>query len=285
LELAEGRDILAWLPPRPADSHKGDFGRLAVIAGSRGKAGAAVLTARGALRAGAGLVTVFCPASVESVVVSSLPEAMTRGLPEEDGALAPAALPLLLEALGNFDAAVAGPGLGTARGTVRVVEALAATRPSLVLDADALNAFAGGALAALAPEIPDAPDSSPGRSGAPAPDDGRQSAGGSPGGRDEAVPDDRGDRASQGAGLDRRPVRPRDGESDRHAPDGHGRVGRLSPARPARCSRRIARGAGGGRGVPSRSAGESLSRSLGDAGLLARARGRAAAPRAALRAP
>ena len=142
LELAGGRDVLAWLPPRPADSHKGDFGRLAVIAGSRGKAGAAVLTARGALRAGAGLVTVFCPASVESVIVASLPEAMTRGLPEEDGALAPAALPPLLEALGDFDAAVGGPGLGTARGTVRVIEGLAAAGLPLVLDADALNAFA-----------------------------------------------------------------------------------------------------------------------------------------------
>jgi NAD(P)H-hydrate epimerase len=145
LELAEGRDILAWLPARPADSHKGDFGRLAVIAGSRGKVGAAVLTARGALRAGAGLVTVFCPASLDSTVVAALPEAMTRGLPEEDGALAEAAAGPLLEALPDFDAAVAGPGLGTARGTVRVVEELAAFGRPLVLDADALNAFAGRA--------------------------------------------------------------------------------------------------------------------------------------------
>jgi ADP-dependent NAD(P)H-hydrate dehydratase / NAD(P)H-hydrate epimerase len=145
LGLAESRDILAWLPPRPADSHKGNFGRVAVIAGSSGKAGAAVLAARGALRAGAGLVTVFCPASIESVIVASLPEAMTRGLPEEDGALAPAALPPLFEALEDFDAAVAGPGLGTARGTVRVVEELAAAGCPLVFDADALNAFAGRA--------------------------------------------------------------------------------------------------------------------------------------------
>jgi len=145
LALAEARDISAWLPARPADSHKGDFGRLAVIAGSRGKAGAAVLTARGALRAGAGLVTVFCPASIEPVVVASLPEAMTRGLPEEDGALARAASSALREALESFDAAVAGPGLGTGRGTVRVVEELLAAECPLVFDADALNAFAGRA--------------------------------------------------------------------------------------------------------------------------------------------
>lgn len=145
LALAESRDIRAWLLDRAADSHKGDFGRLAVIAGSRGKAGAAVLTARGALRAGAGLVTVFCPASLESLVVSGLPEAMTRGLPERDGALAAEAADPLLEALEGFDAAVAGPGLGTARETVRVVERLLAVECPLVLDADALNAFAGRA--------------------------------------------------------------------------------------------------------------------------------------------
>ena len=143
--LVEARDVRAWLPARPGDSHKGTFGRLAVVAGSRGKAGAAVLTARGALRAGAGLVTVFCPASIESSIVANLPEAMTHGLPEEDGALAGAASDPLLHALEGFDAVVAGPGLGLARGTVRVVEAMMAARCPLVLDADALNAFAGRA--------------------------------------------------------------------------------------------------------------------------------------------
>ncbi len=143
LSLAEARDVRASLPSRLSDSHKGDFGRLAVIAGSRGKAGAAVLTARGALRAGAGLVTVFCPASIESLVVSTLPEAMTRGLAEEDGALASGASGPLLEALEDFDAAVAGPGLGTARGTVRVIEKLIGAACPFVFDADALNAFAG----------------------------------------------------------------------------------------------------------------------------------------------
>ena len=143
LGLTEARDIRDWLPDRPADSHKGDFGRLAVIAGSRGKVGAAILTAQGALRAGAGLVTVFCPASLESLVVSGLPEAMTRGLPESDGALAAEAAEPLLEALDGFDAAVAGPGLGTAHGAHRVVEALIGAGCPLVLDADALNVLAG----------------------------------------------------------------------------------------------------------------------------------------------
>jgi len=143
LAVAEPRDLRAWLPPRPGDSHKADFGRLAVLAGSRGKAGAAVLTARGALRAGAGLVTVFCPASIEPIVVSALPEAMTRAMPEENGALASSAGEELLEALRGFDAVVAGPGLGTAPGTVEVLERLLEAPYSVVCDADALNAFAG----------------------------------------------------------------------------------------------------------------------------------------------
>lgn len=147
LAVAELRDLRAWLPARYGDSHKADFGRLAVVAGSRGKAGAAVLTARGALRAGAGLVTVFCPASIEAVIVSALPEAMTRALPEEDGALSAGASEELVAALRGFDAAVAGPGMGTARGTVAVLRGLLAARLPIACDADALNAFAGRARA------------------------------------------------------------------------------------------------------------------------------------------
>ena len=143
LRLAEAADVLRLLPPRPPESHKGDFGRLAVVAGSRGKAGAAILTARGALRAGAGLVTVFCPESLEPAVVGALPESMTRGLPEEHGAISARAAGEALEALRGFDAAVLGPGLGTARGTVRFVKALLTAGLPLVCDADALNAFAG----------------------------------------------------------------------------------------------------------------------------------------------
>ena len=143
VRVAERSDVAALLPPRPLDSNKGDFGRLAVVAGSRGKAGASVLAARGALRAGAGLVTVFCPESVEMVPVSALPEAMTRGLPDSRGALDASAAAPLESGLRGFDAAVAGPGLSTAPGVRAVLRALLATKLPLVLDADALNSFAG----------------------------------------------------------------------------------------------------------------------------------------------
>ncbi|HTO74473.1 MAG TPA: NAD(P)H-hydrate dehydratase [Thermoanaerobaculia bacterium] len=153
--LTESADVAAAIPRRRADSHKGDFGRLAVIAGSRGKAGAAILAARGALRAGAGLVTVFCPAALEAEIVGALPEAMTLGLPEEGGAIAASAWPAAASALRAFDAAVAGPGLSTARGAVGFLDHLRRWPRPLVLDADALNAFAGRprAFATRAPRV------------------------------------------------------------------------------------------------------------------------------------
>jgi NAD(P)H-hydrate epimerase len=144
--LAEPSDARSLLPARPLESHKVDFGRLAIVAGSRGKAGAAVLAARGALRAGAGLVTVFCGESLEGLVVGALPEAMTSGLPEVNGALAARGARALLDALSGFDAAVIGPGLGASSETIRFLEAvLGAARLPVLADADALNAFSGRA--------------------------------------------------------------------------------------------------------------------------------------------
>ncbi|MCA1580370.1 MAG: NAD(P)H-hydrate dehydratase [Acidobacteria bacterium] len=143
VRLVERGDVARLLPARPLDSNKADFGRLAIIAGSRGKAGAAILAARGALRAGAGLVTIFCPESIESIAVSGIPEAMTRGLPERAGVLAPEAAPLLAEALGGFDAAVAGPGLSGGEGVRASLNAVLRLRMRLVCDADALNALSG----------------------------------------------------------------------------------------------------------------------------------------------
>lgn len=144
LGQVEPDDVRVCLPPRLLDAHKGDFGRLAVIAGSRGKAGAAILCARAALRAGAGLVTVFCPESLEPIVVGDLPEAMTHGLEEKRGGLAVKAGLAAVEALEGFDAAVVGPGLGVAAWTVEAIEAIARKAAvALVCDADFLNALAG----------------------------------------------------------------------------------------------------------------------------------------------
>jgi len=147
--MTEPSDVRRLLPPRPSDSNKGDFGRLAIVAGSTGKSGAAVLAARGAIRGGAGLVTVFCPGSVQPVAAAVLPEAMSHALPDRGGALSGEAAGELVRALnaGPFDAAVVGPGLSTAPGVVESLKSLLATRLPLVLDADALNGFPKNAAA------------------------------------------------------------------------------------------------------------------------------------------
>ena len=142
LGWTEEADVLALLPPRKVEANKGNFGRLAILAGSRGKAGAAVLAARGALRAGAGLVTVLCAESIAGALWTALPEAMTQPLPEEDGAIAASAAAEISRALRGFDAAVVGPGLTTSPGAAAAVEAALRASIPLVADADALNAFA-----------------------------------------------------------------------------------------------------------------------------------------------
>jgi NAD(P)H-hydrate epimerase len=136
---------LRRLLPRDPSGHKGTYGHVLVVAGAPGTAGAAALAALGALRGGAGLVTVAAPASVRVGLEARLWEAMVRPLPDGDeGALEPAAIDLLLDLAEARDAVVLGPGLGTRPGTVLVVRELVrrASRP-MVLDADGLNALAG----------------------------------------------------------------------------------------------------------------------------------------------
>lgn len=129
--------------PRPADSHKGTFGRVLLWCGSRGMAGAAMLCAQGALRCGAGLVELAVPESLYPILAPALPEAVFRLLPEQEpGVLAPEALPLLLQAAEKASAVVVGCGWGH---PVYGAEWLAALRQHcmcpLVLDADGINAI------------------------------------------------------------------------------------------------------------------------------------------------
>jgi NAD(P)H-hydrate epimerase len=123
-----------------ADSHKGDYGRVLIVAGSRGKTGAAHLAAEGALRSGAGLVTVATPAGCQATVAAMGAEYMTEALDETSNGLDPAGVDRLLEMA--RDVVALGPGLGQAPSTARFIAALVdrATMP-LVIDADGLNAF------------------------------------------------------------------------------------------------------------------------------------------------
>jgi hydroxyethylthiazole kinase-like uncharacterized protein yjeF len=126
--------------PEPADplSEKRRRGVVLVVAGRVGTAGAALLAGRGALAAGAGLVTLAVPEPVRAEVAGMHPALMTVGLPTDaDGGLHADAVHAL--PLGGVDAVVAGPGLGTGRGAAAVVTHLRERCPRLVLDADALN--------------------------------------------------------------------------------------------------------------------------------------------------
>jgi ADP-dependent NAD(P)H-hydrate dehydratase / NAD(P)H-hydrate epimerase len=112
-------------------------GSVLVVAGAVGTSGAAALAGRGALAAGAGLVTVATPAPVRAEVAAHHPSLMVRGLPaDEQGAVAADAAHGLPE---GFDVVVAGPGLGYGPGAVALVAALRERAERLVLDADALN--------------------------------------------------------------------------------------------------------------------------------------------------
>lgn len=130
------------LRPRPADAHKGTSGHVLVIAGSRGKSGAAHLSARGALRAGAGLVTVACPVGVQSVIAQGLREVMTEGLCEDcNGLVSVGALERLESLFARKKAAVIGPGLGLGDGVRQLMcEVIKIAPLPMVVDADALTA-------------------------------------------------------------------------------------------------------------------------------------------------
>jgi ADP-dependent NAD(P)H-hydrate dehydratase len=133
------------LPPRPVDANKGTFGRVLVVAGSRGMSGAAVLCASAALRGGAGLVRLAVPEGILSIVAAANPCYTTAPLPQDvHGRLSAAALPELLELLHGNSVAELGPGLGqSAELGDMLAFVLEQTTEPLVFDADALNMLAG----------------------------------------------------------------------------------------------------------------------------------------------
>lgn len=143
LELLTKESMRALIEPRASDSHKGDYGRVLVVAGSRGKTGAAHLAADAALRSGAGLVTIATPLSCQNVIATMGPEYMTEGCEEtSDATLAFEALERLLEL--DADVMAIGPGIGRHPSTAALVQGLVErSGVPLVLDADALNAFVG----------------------------------------------------------------------------------------------------------------------------------------------
>lgn len=136
-------ELAGWLAPRARSAHKGEFGHVCVIGGSAGLPHAPVLAALGALRGGAGLVTLAAPEQSLAAAAAHVPEAMAQALATQDGALSDEALGAWRDDLSCFDAVVAGPGM-TAGGQARKIvgRLLADGTGRLVLDADGLNALA-----------------------------------------------------------------------------------------------------------------------------------------------
>lgn len=131
------------LPERPRDAHKGDFGKILLLCGSRGYTGAAALAAMGALRCGAGLVYLGVPEGIYPIEAVKLTEPVVFPLPEEDGTYAQAAAARVAALLPKMDAVLIGPGIGQSRGGLDVLETVLGEFPRpVVVDADGINLLA-----------------------------------------------------------------------------------------------------------------------------------------------
>ena len=138
-------ETIPKLKPRAVDGHKGDYGKVCIIAGSVGMSGAAALAGRAALRAGAGLVRVVTPKSVQPIVAAIEPSFTTIALPEDSaGRISAKAIHAVLEAAGQNDAVAFGPGIGISGALRSILEKLLDQQNlRLVIDADGLNNLAG----------------------------------------------------------------------------------------------------------------------------------------------
>ncbi len=135
--------VRSLLPDRAPWAHKGDFGKILLLCGSRGYTGAAALAAMGALRTGAGLVFLGVPESIYAIEAGKLWEPVVFPLPDREGKLSREAIPELLERIPKMDAVLIGCGLGLSEDTRAVVEAVLKTAQCpVVLDADGITQLA-----------------------------------------------------------------------------------------------------------------------------------------------
>lgn len=132
--------VLSILPDRDINAHKGNFGKILLLCGSRGYTGAAYLAAMGALRSGAGLVFLGVPERIYEIEAVKLNEAIVFPLPDKGGKLSSRAIPEILDRCSKMDAVLIGPGLGQSNDVLAVVQhVLAGVQCPVVLDADGIN--------------------------------------------------------------------------------------------------------------------------------------------------
>ncbi|WP_027416542.1 bifunctional ADP-dependent NAD(P)H-hydrate dehydratase/NAD(P)H-hydrate epimerase [Aneurinibacillus terranovensis] len=138
-----GQDVNRLLPRRPRFSHKGTYGHVLVIAGSKEMPGAPVMTATAALRTGCGLLTLAVPQPILPVVGSKISEPVFWEWPDQDGHFARESVRKLAERSGDFDVIAVGPGISTwSDGNAWLADIIAAVKSPLIIDADALNLLA-----------------------------------------------------------------------------------------------------------------------------------------------
>lgn len=138
--MLDQTNVRSYFPSRHKDTHKGDFGKLLLLCGSRGYTGAAALSAMGALRSGAGLVYLAVPESIYDIEAVKLTEPVIIPLPDINGTYAVSSVPQVLSMLNGKDAVLIGPGIGQSEGSKAVVEAVLKNFAGpVVLDADGIN--------------------------------------------------------------------------------------------------------------------------------------------------
>ncbi len=144
MEILNHKNVMDLLPDRPIESHKGNYGKILMLCGSRGYTGAAALAAMGALRSGAGLVILGVPESIYAIEAVKLTEAIVFPLPDEGGMLSASSVKPILGKLSDMDAVLIGCGLGQSEGTMRVLQSVLenASCP-VVVDADGINLLSG----------------------------------------------------------------------------------------------------------------------------------------------
>jgi NAD(P)H-hydrate epimerase len=143
-EFLDVEAVKPFLKKRSPSAHKGDSGHCLIVAGSTGKTGAAAMSANSAVRAGAGLVTLAVPASLNTIMEIKTTEAMTVPIPDNDcGLFGDGAFTAILSATKDKDAVALGPGISLNHGIAMLVRDLVANvSQPLVIDADGLNALA-----------------------------------------------------------------------------------------------------------------------------------------------
>lgn len=142
-KILDHAQVLQLLPDRDPFAHKGNFGRLLLLCGSRGYTGAAALAAMGCLRSGAGLVFLGVPESIYAIEAVKLTEAIVLPLPDSQGRFAASAVSNLEQLLFNKDAVLIGPGLGQSEGALAVLQYVMENYSGpVVVDADGINLLA-----------------------------------------------------------------------------------------------------------------------------------------------